>query len=160
MMLSWDEFDKELSDEYAVYSSRKQPNKCRIAEMSHSDSEAVRRAKAALDTLDAAEEAYSVQTLNFQRRAVSHVMTIGPTPTRECGASLCTFQLYDFQDDYAYRESLRESFNKIVAIFAAYLLSSKTCSLITTALNAKLRTPLFAYDAELSIDRHRLRTAF
>lgn len=156
MMLSWEEFDREIRDEYNSYSSRRQRDKCRITELSLSDSLAVRRAKAALDSLDVSESLDTVDSANYECDLTSYAVI------RRWGKTEClgTYTLYDFQDDYARKADQRAFFNKIVTIFAAYLASSISCSLATAALNAKIRTPLFAYDAELSIDRHRLRTAF
>lgn len=159
-MLSWDEFDRELRDEYDSYSSRRQHDKCSITEISLSDSIAVRRAKAALDALAAAEDLATVDSANYEGELTRYAVIRrwdGPYVKTECQG---TYTLYDFQDDHARKADLRTLVNKIVTIVAAYLLSSISCSLATAALNAKLRTPLFAYDAELSIDRHRLRTAF
>lgn len=159
-MLSWDEFDKELRDEYAVYSSRKQSDKCTINEILLGDSEAIRRAKAALDVLDTSERLASRGSLSYECDLPSYVV-IHPWGGR-LGKTVCqgTYLLYDFLDDHARKSDLLDFFSRIVSIFAAFQISSVFCSLATTALNAKLRTPLFAYDAELSIDRHRLRTAF
>lgn len=156
-MLSWDEFDKELRDEYDIYYSSKQSNQYRSTEISHSDSEAVRRAKAALDILDKETEATSESIFQILHQPNSLVRRIGEPTTIVSGG---TYLLYDVHNDHAYNSNLRESFTRIAILFSAYLVSSITCSLVTAALNAKLRTPLFAYDAELSIDRHRLRSAF
>lgn len=156
-MLSWDEFDKELRDEYAVYYSSKQSNQYRSTEISHSDSEAVRRAKAALDILDREVEDTSESILSLLYEPTLFVRRIGEPTTLVSGG---TYTLYNFHNAHTYYSNLRDSFNRIAILFAAYLVSSITCSLVTAALNAKLRTPLFAYDAELSIDRHRLRSAF
>ena len=160
-MLSWDEFDRELRDEYAIFSSHRQRDKYNVHETSlvSGDSQAIRRAKAALDALDVAENLAVLEPSQYQRSVVLHTVSRRYLSSIKMACEGVNV-LYDFEDDHAHKTKLRDSFNRIVLIFAAYLLSSIFCSLAAAARNAKLRTPLFAYDAELSVDRHRLRTAF
>lgn len=160
-MLSWDEFDKELRDEYASFLSREKRRRYDVYEHSPSggDSHAIKRAKAALDALDLAEGLAELESPKFLNRSatVEHCGFYGKLESRVYEG---TYSLYNFKIDHFRRARFSEFFNKVVLIFAVYLLSSVCCSLVTAARNAKLRTPLFAYDAELSIDRHRLRFAF
>ena len=160
MMLRWDEFDKELRDELAVYSSRRQSYKYCINEISLGDSEAIRRAKAALDALDTTERLAPEEFPGCKRGLFSYI----EIQQRDIFSGKTVYQgsysLYDFIADQSRKSCLSDFFSRVVSIFSAFQLSSVFSSLSTTALNAELRTPLFAYDAELSIDRHRLRSTF
>lgn len=158
-MLSWDEFDKEdLQGEFSTYAEVAREHAAThrgFLTDTHSDSAAVARAKAALDKLDlimACELEPSRSDANFDAFTV-------------CGDSiralrgLGSHSFYNIHLEYSKFSAISAVVGRIVAIFAACSLSARTCSLATASRNATLRTPLFAYDAELSIVRHRLRAA-
>ncbi|MCD5986784.1 hypothetical protein NLO88_15900 [Pseudomonas syringae] len=152
-MLSWDEFDRELEEESENYSATYRRADKYVRDFAidpNRDSAAVARAKAALDLLDIMEEPESLRCI----RRNGTVVTI----TEDLSYGVYGF--YDFRQDHFHQSALRDIFNRIVILFAAFLLSAIYCARASAALNAFLRTPLFAYDAELSIDRHRLRSAF
>ncbi|PBP71100.1 hypothetical protein CCL15_12640 [Pseudomonas syringae] len=160
-MLSWDDFYKEdLEEEYSNYVHVvRQYGVTRrvISPATDSDSAAIARAKATLDTLDSV---VSNQEQLEARRRIAHlgnydddIITI-----LHCLTSGRHF-FYDFHYEHVRISAVQAVISRIVAIFAAWLLSARACSLATVSRNATLRTPLLAYDAELSIVRHRLRAA-
>jgi hypothetical protein len=159
-MLSWDEFDKEdLQGEFSTYAEAAREHAAThrgFLTATHSDSAAVARAKAALDKLDLimacelqAVRSASIDAWSFYGESIRAVR----------GLESGSHNFYDIHLEYSKFSAIRDVVGRIVAIFAACILSARTCSLATVSRNATLRTPLFAYDAELSIVRHRLRAA-
>ncbi|MEE4740610.1 hypothetical protein V2K88_02910 [Pseudomonas alliivorans] len=159
-MLSWDEFDKQDEDEFFRISSRKlmDAESVREATVHCGDSAALRRAKAALDSLDMAAGLAKLEASSCRNPGKLYARRFNGQTTTFCGEGV--YGLYDVHQYFARVTETLKFFNKLVLIFAACLLSSICCSRFTSARNAEFRTPLFACDAELSIDRHRLRTAF
>lgn len=156
-MLSWDEFYHELEEECSNYSATYRQGGTYFCEraVSNNDSAAIVRAKAALDRLDLAEGLVELeQSLNGL--TVRRLGTIVPFFD---DISHAVYGFYDVHRDHIQRFALRDIFNRIVILFAAFLLSAIYCARVSAARNALMRIPLFAYDAELSIDRHRIRSA-
>lgn len=158
-MLSWDEFDKEDRNEFFVISKHTLMGKDRVREamVNSGDSAALRRAKAALDALDVAESLAELEGRFSRRHNRINVFDIGGQTITFTTDGV--YSLYDFHNYHARVTETLNFLNKLVLIFAVSLLSSICCSRFTSARNAEFRIPLFAYDAELSINRHRLRTA-
>ncbi|KPX59575.1 hypothetical protein ALO35_200198 [Pseudomonas amygdali pv. lachrymans] len=160
-MLSWDDFYKEdLEEEYSNYVHVvRQYGVTRrvISTTTDGDSAAIARAKAALDKLD------SVVSNHEQLEARRRIIQLGDYDDDLIralhGLTSGRHFFYDFHYEHARISAVQAVISRIVAIFAACLLSARACSLATASRNATLRTPLFAYDAELSIVRHRLRVA-
>lgn len=158
-MLSWDEFDKADRDEFFRVSSHKlmDAESVREATVYSGESAALSRARAALESLDVTEGLAALEAGSLGHPGMVYVRRFGQ-PT--AFSSIGVHRLYDVHQYYTRVTETLNFLNKLVLIFAVYLLSSICCSRFTSARNAEFRTPLFAYDAELSIDRHRLRTAF
>ncbi len=160
-MLSWDEFDKDdLREEYSNYAHVvRQYGVTRrvISTTNDSDSAAIARAKAALDKLDLIIEAD--EQLEVRRHRDQYGDYVDDVARVLYGLTSGRHGFYDFHSEHAKVSALQAVISRIVAIFAACLLSARACSLTTASRNATLRTPLFAYDAEVSIVRHRLRAA-
>lgn len=160
-MLSWDEFDKEdLREEYSNYAHVvRQYGVTRrlISPTNNSDSTAITRAKAALDKLDLEIEAYERTEARGHFEQCSFFCDTIDRLRHNLTSGRHGF--YDFHREHARFSAVDAIINRIVAIFAAHILSALACSLATSSRNATFRTPLFAYDAELSIVRHRLRSA-
>lgn len=133
-MLSWDEFDAE--DNPGPPQSDDAGRSARAA-----DTDAVRRAKAALDALDIAEGLAELECGTGKSYASQIIIR--------------NFAFSDVVEIYKYHKQRSWMFIYILilVVYAQFI-----NSLLKKARRTALSTPFSAYDAELSIQRHRLRT--
>jgi hypothetical protein len=161
-MLSWDEYDREnLKDELLSYARlRRETGVTSLGFLRCIDrnSVAIARATAALDQLDDIIEAEELSAFCSYGN-LDDFAEYGDLMRAVHGLKSGSDPFFNIHSEYLKYSAARDVVSRIFTIFATGLLSARTCSLATVSRNAILRTPLFAYDAELSVVRHRLRAA-